>query len=476
MGRFLKSMGLGVAAFLLFLLLLVAVLSGMARSRVPSWPDELPGVRLEPARPILRESQVSSNNAYFFLRQLDSTNVFHLADDARRELPKYIATGLKGTNYPALEAWFEKSQPAIELLAKAAATTNCQVATYDRPDTVLKGVPNLLSSLKLLSFHAELCASNGDWNRALDEERKIIRLSQHVTRGGTLIHHLIGIAGENMACTGLMRLGAEYAPTPEWTRNAITLLREADASREPFAEAMRHERKVSISAVEMAYAQPGAFSDILCLSGRDEPDPGPSWTMRLMSGPLALMGSTVKRTTAHFDALYSRIILIASEPYVKGRLAKEVEYLFDFPGKRWSVLADDPMGRVLGGLLLPAFDSALQRATLIRAKLCGAQLFLAVCQHQRDRGRLPATLDELVPDYVPALPADPFRTDGGPFRWRSAEGVWCVYSVGPDQQDDGGQSDFEEARGRHGKDAQHLDVCLASDRFIRSREAAKQRP
>ncbi|MBE0540800.1 MAG: hypothetical protein IH623_05385 [Verrucomicrobia bacterium] len=52
-------------------------------------------------------------------------------------------------------------------------------------------------------------------------------------------------------------------------------------------------------------------------------------------------------------------------------------------------------------------------------------------------GQLPASLSELVPDYLPVVPADPY--DDQPLRYRQLPRGYVVYSIGPDFTDDGGK-------------------------------------
>jgi hypothetical protein len=57
-------------------------------------------------------------------------------------------------------------------------------------------------------------------------------------------------------------------------------------------------------------------------------------------------------------------------------------------------------------------------------------------QYEAARGELPAALADLVPEFLPAVPADPF--DGQPLRMvATAEGL-TIYSIGSDRKDDGG--------------------------------------
>src|SRR5439155_15048839 len=65
-----------------------------------------------------------------------------------------------------------------------------------------------------------------------------------------------------------------------------------------------------------------------------------------------------------------------------------------------------------------------------------AVVAVAAEQFRRSRGRWPATLDELVPDYLTAVPCDP--QDLKPLRLARAPDGIVVYSIGPDGTDDGG--------------------------------------
>lgn len=69
-----------------------------------------------------------------------------------------------------------------------------------------------------------------------------------------------------------------------------------------------------------------------------------------------------------------------------------------------------------------------------RRTACGA---LAVERFRLARGFSPQTLDELVPQFLPEVPQDPF--DGMPLRYKHLPRGYVIYSVGPDGLDDGGK-------------------------------------
>jgi hypothetical protein len=69
---------------------------------------------------------------------------------------------------------------------------------------------------------------------------------------------------------------------------------------------------------------------------------------------------------------------------------------------------------------------------------CMAAL-LAAERFRLKHSRWPPALAELTPDYLPAVPLDPF--DGKPLRYKRLDDGVIVYSVGRDETDDGGTLD-----------------------------------
>ncbi|NQT17529.1 MAG: hypothetical protein HQ582_32540 [Planctomycetes bacterium] len=70
-----------------------------------------------------------------------------------------------------------------------------------------------------------------------------------------------------------------------------------------------------------------------------------------------------------------------------------------------------------------------------------ADAAIAVELYRRQHGKLPERLEELVPDFLPQVPTDPF--DGQPLRYVVREEEYVIYSVGTDRVDNGGTGDPE---------------------------------
>lgn len=79
-------------------------------------------------------------------------------------------------------------------------------------------------------------------------------------------------------------------------------------------------------------------------------------------------------------------------------------------------------------LLLNSFYRAETRVRSVDA-------VIAIERHRRRHRRLPQSLAELVPEFLPTVPLD--QIDGQPLRYRVEQGVICIYSVA-NETDDGG--------------------------------------
>ena len=91
----------------------------------------------------------------------------------------------------------------------------------------------------------------------------------------------------------------------------------------------------------------------------------------------------------------------------------------------------------------------------VESLLAGAKLAVACHRFERERGRFPETLAELVPEYLDALPRDPY--DGAPFRYSTEKGQ--VWAVGKNLTDEGGSTrvpgaDKEYVASRHRRRAE----------------------
>jgi len=66
-------------------------------------------------------------------------------------------------------------------------------------------------------------------------------------------------------------------------------------------------------------------------------------------------------------------------------------------------------------------------------------VLLAATRYRLATGALPESLEVLVPDYLPSVPADVFAEDKASLKLVVTDSAWTVYSIGDNGRDDGGQ-------------------------------------
>ena len=92
---------------------------------------------------------------------------------------------------------------------------------------------------------------------------------------------------------------------------------------------------------------------------------------------------------------------------------------------------------ILSSMLLPALGNTIIKEANGLAQVRTAQAALAVERFRLAHRRLPENLNELVPQFLSAVPIDPF--DGQALRYHRLAKGYVIYSVGQDGHDDGGR-------------------------------------
>ncbi len=447
-------------------LVLVAALFVFAAQRtVPPWPERLPHVRLEPARPILRDADVTTNNAYFYIRELTNATAASTSNWDSAEFSEFAACGWEKGKYPSLEDWADASAPGYDLLRRAAALTNSHVATADSITALMPHISPLMRLAKGGGFLIEEAAAKGDWKTVEDYVWTILVAADQSSRGGVLIEALVDYACTASVCQSLRRVALRGKVPGDVAGRLGALLDDIDRNMEPFAEIVRYEHLMFRNVMTLLYKDPIAAAS---LSGEEVDRVRQSVTMVLKWPVLAVSGSLPERTAKHVDAAYSHLIEQASAPRPTGKSLMDAVPRFAPKGVlQWTgVATDDGIGRVLVSLLVPALDNAMNRSFGHRATLRGTRIVLALRAYEAAEGRVPESLLDLVPKYLESVPEDSFSRTGEPFRFGRTNDAWVVYSVGPDGKDDGGKYDWQMPvdKERHSGE---LDVCFFSDETAR---------
>lgn len=99
---------------------------------------------------------------------------------------------------------------------------------------------------------------------------------------------------------------------------------------------------------------------------------------------------------------------------------------------------------IMSQQLLPALSSAYKAFFKCEARRRTILTAIAAERYRQQHGSLPAQLNDLVPDYLDAVPEDPFTRD--PLRYRVEDTGAIIYSLGADNTDNDGRQYDDEGR------------------------------
>lgn len=298
----------------------------------------------------------------------------------------------------AMEQWVGQNQRALETARKGLALKvnrpPCFIAV-NMPSDPSSDTPWPGSIAGLREFSRRILDAGfleeikDNSAGAVDRYAECLRVGKSFLTG-TLIDSLSAIAVEGTAQRRLDDLLTKQQPSETILRQVIAACRAAETAQGDPARAWEIEC---------------AFMTATMTMRKDLPKGSP------LAVAMASFNQAVKDviTDKPLDALLQKS---ARDALLQKALNGELVPLRDYYG-RWYV----EMGRL----------NVRLRATQLRAAI---NLY-----RQAHGGVLPATLDALVPDILPAVPTDPFS--GKPMRYELAEKGWKLWSVGEDNVDDG---------------------------------------
>jgi hypothetical protein len=117
-------------------------------------------------------------------------------------------------------------------------------------------------------------------------------------------------------------------------------------------------------------------------------------------------------------------------------------------------------GAVLTGMLVSGLAKSTQKDAELRASVDLLRIAIAVERYRDAKGGVPDHLQDMIPDFLAAIPIDPF--DGQPMRYRKLEKGYLVYSVGNDGKDNAGVR--RDPSGKNHKSGATYDLTLKVER------------
>jgi hypothetical protein len=104
--------------------------------------------------------------------------------------------------------------------------------------------------------------------------------------------------------------------------------------------------------------------------------------------------------------------------------------------EEYGQMRERSMAQAMVSLLASSIQRVVQANYRNQARLHTARVALAAERYRLANGKWPETLEQLTPRFLTEVPLDPFAP--GRLRLRRTEEGLVIYSVGPNEQDDGG--------------------------------------
>jgi hypothetical protein len=340
------------------------------------------------------------------------------------ELPTDVKAKKPGTE-PAMRAFVDKQTEPRKAFDKLMAS---DPASWRWPDveqnlTMDANVSYLAKCQELANMQSLLVralAHEGKPGEAVTEALHLAKCGNGMLHAeGSLIHWLVAITAQCMGEAALEQAMTGPAVTPDLLRRA----------QEELA-------RLEVRAVDLGFSyrvEVSAFRNTLLRfrkSGMAIPEFGGSDAEALLFKPHRTINAhqnvlqPVISATGHADGLY---------------LAKSIQELKAMEQKMDARLngfhfSANDMGDKLLAAAIGSFGTLNRRALSAISLQRQTLIMLALRRFELEKGKLPASFDELVPQYLTCVPQDPF--DNASMRWSATKQI--IYSVGTNLKDEGG--------------------------------------
>ncbi len=354
------------------------------------WPETMPPLELPPpAIPVHPEALTRLDGLIDAAGDLDA--------DHHARVMLLEASGL-----PDPPSWPPDPPEPHAALDRLLATGGVAIEPETLGDSPARDLLPLIHVDALRRIRAAKRAAAGDlegaWRDVVDTWTLGHRLAHS---GGQLIATMIGLAIER----GALDTAGRLLDAGRWSPGASALATALDAAAErpsPLVAALTGEC-LSIDAMLVRIGQTSAESIDEMAPGDGELTPAPPGIET--ADDTWLYDSHKTRAYARTRCRYT--IEAAGRPAPQRTPPPPA----DLGETRWyevGPMLDNPMGRILLAIAQPEFHRFLARADRVAYNRRRVRLAIARATYTAEIGRPPTALTELIPQHLPAAPADPF--------------------------------------------------------------------
>ena len=355
-----------------------------------------------------------------------------------------------GQDVPEIREWLEDNKQPLDLIVAATQRPRYYVplvSASSPPQVISLQLPALSCCrdvARALAARAELEARAGQVEAAWQDLLAAHRLARLIEQGPTLIEQLVALAIERTASDAGRTIATRGECTSEQARGLLAELVKLPPVGDVVGSIDRGERFMLLDCVT-----------VICRGGEME---------GLYTAPARWLNPDFNTVLTVCNDYYDRTVQAArtESPVARGKVSDAVWQSIDAElerrkpssiarlllltagGRITRQARSRELARLLLHFFLPSLTKAVdfQDATRMATEI--EKLALALAAYRGGHGRWPDRLEQLVPDYLPAIPPDRFAD--APLIYRPGEKGYLLYSVGFNQRDDGGVDDYVEGR------------------------------
>lgn len=316
-----------------------------------------------------------------------------------------------------LNAYLDQCAPALELTRQATQMDDYFLPLFGGESEsifalLLPTLSDQRQLARILVVDARRRAQSGDHEGALDNLLTAQRMGNQLGHGSTLIEGLVGVAVGALATDKLADFAETYDIDADLLRQTVAEMDAMSADMPTFDEMLSAEEAVSANAIDDMMTDPQTFSAV-----SNAPSVGsfaieqtnPGWSRLLAALRRVYLPDRAIKRHSH---QYYDLIRKGTQPTKDGTPGTIIE--------EDKLFESIPSWDVVNQTLMPSLARAYENSLRYRSNFERAKLRVAAAAYKKENGRLPPTLDALVPAYVERVEADPMTGYDFPYRPESS--------------------------------------------------------